>query len=349
MSAQADPEDGEILGLTNGPARPTVSVIIPTYGREEALRHTLSQLLDQELSPDEILVVDQTLEHLPETERFLGELAESGRIRWIRLDTRGAARARNTGILEARGDVLLLLDDDLLFPRGFVAAHLRNYRDPQTIGIIGAFSGEGERQYEPVYELPPEAFREPFGWMHRPGNLALRCEKALIHTGNLSVRRLAALAVGGFDENFGPLDLHADFDFGWRLKQLNLGKTYHDPGAAVFHLKAPRGGCRREESRWHLPDVNQIYPMFYFYLKNFALWPSLPHLLKPIRTWVLNRGNLARPWYLAVALGRYLRALGRGFRLAAGPPQDLTRTNPAAVEAARHALRETAPATPVGF
>src|SRR5690242_5595977 len=51
-----------------------VSVIIPTYNRDEVLQQTLECVLRQEPSPREIIVVDQTKEHNAATRKYLDQL-----------------------------------------------------------------------------------------------------------------------------------------------------------------------------------------------------------------------------------------------------------------------------------
>lgn len=88
---------------------PTISVVIPTCGREEFLAEAIQSALDQTVPPLEVIVVDDAsdLDPGPTIARF------DARVRLIRLDRRsGANVARNVGIEAARGDIVALLDDD---------------------------------------------------------------------------------------------------------------------------------------------------------------------------------------------------------------------------------------------
>ena len=62
----------------------TVCVGIPTYNRERVLVETIEQVLAQDPPADEVLVVDQTETHGPETEAYLARADEAARIRWIK-------------------------------------------------------------------------------------------------------------------------------------------------------------------------------------------------------------------------------------------------------------------------
>lgn len=58
-----------------------LSRVIPTCRRERVLVETVQRLLALVPAPDEIIVVDQTPRHEPETETGLGALEQAGRIR----------------------------------------------------------------------------------------------------------------------------------------------------------------------------------------------------------------------------------------------------------------------------
>lgn len=288
----------------------TVSVIIPTYRREAELCHTLQQLLDQDYPPDEILVIDQTPQHEPATEAFLNQLAVAGTIRLIHQQMPSASRARNCGIVEAAGEILLFLDDDILIEKDFIRAHLTNFRDPSVAAVTGAIWSERGQPLPLIYELPAITQQQPLGWMQVPANLAIRTEKILLLSGNCSVRRSVARRVGGFDENYGRYDYHADYDFGWRI-HLAGGKILHEPRAGIHHLAAPRGGCRVERRRRSVPEVEELRPKFYFFFKNFPTYHSAVPILKLLRQHVVNRANILRPDCLVISLWRALVALIR--------------------------------------
>ena len=88
-----------------------VTVVIPTRNRWTMLsRRALRGALLQEGVAHEVVVVDDG--STDETPLRLRELADD-RVRLVRHETSGgAARARNTGIREARGEYVAFLDDD---------------------------------------------------------------------------------------------------------------------------------------------------------------------------------------------------------------------------------------------
>jgi glycosyltransferase involved in cell wall biosynthesis len=91
-------------------ARPTVSVVIPSYDRAHTLPRAIKSVRAQTYKDWELIVVDDGSND--ETERTM-KGNDDPRIRYLRHDRNfGAARARNTGIDNASGTYVAFLDSD---------------------------------------------------------------------------------------------------------------------------------------------------------------------------------------------------------------------------------------------
>lgn len=105
MEAEIEPVDGYRDGL--------VSVVIPTYGRNETLPRAIESVVRQTYDEIELIVVDDgspvpVTETLPE----LG-LDQLSSVTFVRHnENRGANVARNSGIRSATGEYIAFLDDD---------------------------------------------------------------------------------------------------------------------------------------------------------------------------------------------------------------------------------------------
>lgn len=96
------------------PPSSLVSVIIATYNQGHLLCEAVASAASQDLEGLEVVVVDDGSRD--NTPRVAGALA-SDRVRYLRQPKAGIASARNTGISQARGRFVLLLDpDDILLP-----------------------------------------------------------------------------------------------------------------------------------------------------------------------------------------------------------------------------------------
>lgn len=89
---------------------PTVSVVVPTYGRADLLPRAVDSVLAQTVDDLEVVVVDDA-----STDDTAAVVAgyDDDRVRYFAHETnRGGSAARNTGIERARGEYVAFLDDD---------------------------------------------------------------------------------------------------------------------------------------------------------------------------------------------------------------------------------------------
>lgn len=116
---------------------PTFSIIVPTYRRPLLLREALTSIVNQTDSDFECIVVsdggDTTQsQDLPKDDRFVH----------VRLEqNQGAAAARNAGVREARGSILVFCDDDDILEPGRLAV-LRVQGNSELTVCGAAFMGE---------------------------------------------------------------------------------------------------------------------------------------------------------------------------------------------------------------
>lgn len=93
-----------------------VSVVIPTYSRNDMLQRAINCILSQTHQKLDIIVVDDNPSDSPyrtSTEEIMKKYASEPRIRYIQNETNmGGAAARNVGIEAARGEYIAFLDDD---------------------------------------------------------------------------------------------------------------------------------------------------------------------------------------------------------------------------------------------
>lgn len=124
-----------------------VSIVIPTYGRDAVLVDSIRQLLALAVSADELLVIDQTATHEPETEAALSGWDADGCIRWIRHQPPGVVGAMNRGLREAKGDLVLFLDDDIVPGANLVVAHRQAYVEhPEAWAVVGQVIQRGNAE-----------------------------------------------------------------------------------------------------------------------------------------------------------------------------------------------------------
>src|SRR5450631_666278 len=91
------------------PTKPCVSIVMPVFNAERFVTTAIRSVLAQSFSDFEFLVIDDGSED--HSLKICRHLAER-RTRIITQKNHGVARARNTGIAEARGGIIALLDAD---------------------------------------------------------------------------------------------------------------------------------------------------------------------------------------------------------------------------------------------
>src|SRR5689334_17566110 len=106
-----------------------LSVIIATFNRGESVGRLMAQLDRQSLAPNEfeVIVVDDG--SFTPVEPSLRRVAVSYAMSVVTQENAGPAAARHRGIMRARGDVLVLLDDDMIVDEEFLASHLAAHPD----------------------------------------------------------------------------------------------------------------------------------------------------------------------------------------------------------------------------
>ena len=221
---------------------PTLSVLIPTHGRPEKLRACLEALAPQADDSVQVLVgIDG-----PDA----GEMAASAEVlpgaEVIELEHRGPAHVRNRLLERTRGELLLLLNDDVIPQPGLLDAHRAAHDELLGLGrramVLGAAPWvvpQADRLFDRLVRETSMVFfydrmsSDPwhaYGFRHA-------------WTLNLSVRMDAFAA--RFDESAGK-PCYEDLHWAW---QTGL-PVFHRPEAIVLHdhVYEPAGYLQRERT-----------------------------------------------------------------------------------------------------
>lgn len=112
------------------PARPLLSIVIPSYNQGAFIRESIDSALSQDYRPIEILVFDGASKD--DTVRVLGSYAGTPELQWWSEPDRGVVDAVNKGFAHARGEIVgIQSSDDVYTPGAFsaVMAELAADRD----------------------------------------------------------------------------------------------------------------------------------------------------------------------------------------------------------------------------
>jgi GT2 family glycosyltransferase len=286
-----------------------VSVVIPTYRRERLLCQTLRDVLDLAWSDYEVIVVDQTERHEPDTERYLADVGEG--IVHLRHGPPSVVAAANRGLAVARGEFVVFLDDDVrVSDRDLIAHHLDNYQDEGVGGVAGrVLDAECPREgaFDPRSADPVWGFFHS-GWSHRQ-----RCEVTTAPGANMSFRRDVLVAVGGVDERFAGNAFRWENDLCLRVRAAGRRVVY-DPRPTVHHFYRSAGGSENRHLHGTGAGSHRWYRDFFHNHVYVALTHMPPSSLLPL-LWRLYRGHVMNRPYAREGLGflaRRHRALLEG-------------------------------------
>lgn len=111
-----------------------ISIIIPTYNEEKDIRRTLDAVLALTYPEKEIIVVDDSNDRTPE---IVAEYEARG-VRLIRRSDRrnGCCGARNLGMMEAKGEVVLLLNGDVVLTPDFLERIAPHYEAGEDFVVV---------------------------------------------------------------------------------------------------------------------------------------------------------------------------------------------------------------------
>ncbi|MEB3295648.1 MAG: hormogonium polysaccharide biosynthesis glycosyltransferase HpsN [Synechococcales bacterium] len=255
-------------------SQPFISVIIPTYGREQPLIDSIQDVLQQDYAPYEILVVDQTRSHQPEIQKALEEWAIAGKIRLFNLTWASLPGARNYAVRRAKGEIILFLDDDVELPQGFLAAHAKNYDRPEVGAIAGRVLDRmklaDHAENLVIQDLPPEAMDPGIAWYHINLVHTVKPQQVLSTRGcNMSYRREVFFEYDcWFDERYRGSAVREESDFCLKLRKTPY-LIWYDPEAVLVHLGEETGGC-------HDISTKSLKYQMTFYHNHFLL--GLNHL-----------------------------------------------------------------------
>ena len=252
----------------------SISVVIASKGRAEALSETIESLHRQTVTPKQIIVVVPSHEDLPRNQWGDG-------VQFI-VGPHGSSSQRNKGI-EAVLDTINYVgffDDDFELSADYLAHALTFLNaNPSIIAISGRLLADGGMNREQSKKLIADykPTKEPVGMFFSRG------KHHTLYGCNMIIRR-AILKYETFDENLPLYSYGEDYDISIRLERYGLVGRFH--GCVGVHLQLP-GGRVGEVLRGYSFVANNWY-----FLKK-GVMHRFPRM-SWVRFWfIVGRGLLA--------------------------------------------------------
>lgn len=199
-------------------SNPFISIVIPTLNRYEYLKDVLKDLENQTYKNFEVIIVDQT-------DDFKKEFYEGWNLDlkfWFQ-EEKALWKARNEAIQTAKGDYILLYDDDSLVEKDWIYEHLKGldfYKADLSSGVsISTVGAEVPKHYS-YFRFSDQ-----------------------LDTGNVLLKKDVFDKIGFFDLQFEKQRM-GDGEYGLRC-YLNGFKNISNHKAKRIHLKVSQGGLRQ--------------------------------------------------------------------------------------------------------
>jgi GT2 family glycosyltransferase len=228
---------------------PAISVIVPTFNRRERLHMVLQSLASQDIDDRfEIIVVsdgstDGTDEYLAGEETPLP-------VRAFTQPNGGPAAARNHGIAEACGDLVVFIDDDVVASPGLLRAHRHAHeRLGDRAVVIGPMRNPRDHVMSPWIAWEQAMLAKQYEAMEL-GHWSATARQ--FYTGNASVRLEHLRAAGGFNETFRRAE---DVELAFRLRDLELEFHYEPAAVGYHHAERSYDAWRRVAADYGRNDV----------------------------------------------------------------------------------------------
>lgn len=225
-----------------------ISFVVPLYNHlaeSQVMLYSLLESLPAALSHEVIIVDDASTDG---TRNWLAGLALSNVRVLINDQNLGYAKTNNRGVATAQGELLCLLNNDLVFEPGWLEPMLTMISSvPLRAGVVGNVHYrvvDGQLDHAGVYLSQAGAF------MHkRPDPLPDRViDKQIAVTGACVLMRRALFdEVGGFDERF--INGCEDIDLCYKLRSLGLSILVSYESQIRHHVSLSRGKVSLQNER----------------------------------------------------------------------------------------------------
>ena len=276
-------------------AVPKVSIVIPTLNRASTLEDTIDKIESQTIPTDiyEVIVVDNA-----STDDTLRVLEAKSRkypnLRFFFQPKPGAAATRNAGLRRASGEIVLLIDNDILAEPDLIERHLEYHSQHARASVIGNVTAPWKDSVDPFLRyLRHRGIYDAYSVASGP------IDFSYYHTGNVSTPRSFLLEAGCFNEYFFIYGME-DIELGSRLQNVGVQMINGERARATHHYFPTYEEFidRCEQAGYSLGKLIELHPELQ---QRFVDNGKCTKLLKPFHRvyWICSSGADSASRWLA--------------------------------------------------
>jgi len=217
--------------------KPLLSVIIPTYNEEKDIEECLRTLFNQSYKKIEIIIVDDGSKD--NTLNLIENFSKEKKIiiKILKQEHLGPGAARNLGVKESKGEILIFVDADMSFPEDFLEKLTKPIIDGKTIGTC--------REMEIVKNVNNI-------WSRCWGKIRISKENANKQKAFRAILKDKFLEMGGFDSRYGYAD---DQTFWFKHKKRPIIAN----GAVCYHKNPETLRGVYNQSKWIGASIDNFW------------------------------------------------------------------------------------------
>jgi GT2 family glycosyltransferase len=266
----------------------SVSVVVCTRDRPTDLARCLDALAASSRAPEEVIVIDNS----PSTSAARDIVGARPGVRYVPAAEPGLSHARNVGVANSTGDLIVFTDDDVLVAPTWLERLVAPFADAGVDAVMGlVLPVELETPAQVVFERLGglgRGFRccdYGYDWYtsHRRHGVPVWTIGA---GASMGLRRRVLARLGGFDERLGAgaAGCSEDSEMWYRILASG-GRCFYEPSAVVWHR--------------HRREMAELQSQLYAYMRG-----HVTGLLVQYET-TQDKGNL---WRLVIELPRHYLA-----------------------------------------
>lgn len=253
-----------------------ISIVIPNYNGEELLRENIPQVLEAvsayKKGTVEIIVPDDASKD--HSINLIRELIRKNKHRHIAIRyvenrvNKGFSGNVNSGVKLATGDILLLLNTDVVPHKGFLEPLLAHFADPEVFGV-GCMDESIEGENVVLRGRGVGAWKRGF-LVHRAGSIE-KTNTIWVSGGSSAFRKSIWDKIGGLNELYNPF-YWEDIDLSYRAQKAGYTVLF-EPQSRVTHEHS-KGAIQTSQKPFRIRKI-AFRNQFFFVWLNITDWQLL--------------------------------------------------------------------------